>query len=165
MRPITVLVAGHRETIRRACRTALAGASDLRVIAEARNAAECLFRVRTERPHVVVLAAPPGSRRARILLSALSVARRPGVLVVVAGPPATGVDALAGGARGHLHPARVRPYLARAVRTIAQGDLWCSRALATTIVARLTESQARRRLVPTDTAPWSNGRRSRRPAR
>lgn len=154
---ITVLVAARRETTLRACRSALAGAADVRVVAEARSAAECLFRVREVRPQVVVLASAPASPHARVLLAALTAAPHLSVLVVASGPPATGLEALVRGARGHLHPARVRPWLAHAVRTVAQGDLWCSRTLATTIVARL--------VAPTDTAPWSNGRRPRRPAR
>jgi DNA-binding NarL/FixJ family response regulator len=165
MRPITVLVAARRRTTRRACLAALADAAGVRVVAEARSPAECLLRVRDARPHVVVLAAPLDSPRARTLLDALSAAPRLRVLVVAAGARDEIIDALAQGARGHLSPARVRAWLARAVRVVAGGDLWCSRALIATVVTRVARTQSARGIVPTDTAPWSNGRRSRRAAR
>jgi DNA-binding NarL/FixJ family response regulator len=62
---ITVLVSARHERARRACRQALAAAAGVRVVAEARSAAECLLCVRAVQPHVVVLAAPLGSPRAR----------------------------------------------------------------------------------------------------
>jgi DNA-binding NarL/FixJ family response regulator len=135
----------------------------VRVVAEARSPAECFLRVRAARPHVVVLAASLDSPRARILLAALSAAPRLRVLIVASGAAGEVIDALARGARGHLAPARVRPWLARAVRAVARGDLWCSRALVATVVARVAHPPGR--IVPRDTAPWSNGRRPRRPAR
>lgn len=165
MGSITVLVAARRGTTRRACLAALADATGVRVVAEARSPAECLLRVRASRPHVVVLAAPLDSPRARTLLDALSAAPRIRVVVVAAGARNAVIDALAQGARGHLPPARVRPWLARAVRAVARGDLWCSRALVPTVVARVARTRSPRGIVPTDTARWSNGRRSRRTAR
>jgi DNA-binding NarL/FixJ family response regulator len=117
--------------------------------------------MRHARPRVVVLASAPASPRARILLAALSAAPRLGILIVAPGRPSSAVlDALAQGARGHLDPARVHRWLARAVRAIARGEAWCSRALAAAVVARVARDAAARRAVPTDLAPWSNGRRA-----
>lgn len=159
MAPVTVLVAG-RETLRRACVAALADSPDLRVVGQASGPAEALFRARQDRPRIVVLASTLGSARHRVLLSALSAAPGLGVLVITpARTPRVVLDALAGGARGHVDPRRVRQWLPDAIRAVAAGGAWCSRAVAGALAARIARQRIARPGDPGDVAPWSNGRR------
>ncbi|MBI1736292.1 MAG: hypothetical protein HYR51_14050 [Candidatus Rokubacteria bacterium] len=161
MGPVTVLVAARQKTTRAACLAALAEASDVRVVAEARTAPQVLAGVRTRRPRVVVLASPlASSSDDRLLLDVLSAGRAPRVLVVA--PRRSDdevVTTLAHGARGHLEPTRVRAWLAPAVRAVARGEAWCPRALVRTLVARLRDDASAPGATPKDTVPWSNGRR------
>ena len=158
MDPVTVLVAGRPET-RRACVAALADSPDVRVVGQARGPAEVLFRARYARPRVVVLASALGTTRHRILLTALAAAPGVDVLVVAPPRPRAVLDALAVGARGHVEPRRVRQWLAKAVRAVANGDAWCSRRLEGALAARIARESKARRDAPRDVAPWSNGRR------
>lgn len=136
--PITVLISGRQHATRAACLAALAGASDLRVVAEPRTAAETLAAAHRLRPDVVVVASPLASRELHRLLDALTTARRPRVLLVApARSDAVVVTALTRGARGHVPPARVARWLARAVGTVARGGTWYARTLEREIVARV----------------------------
>jgi DNA-binding NarL/FixJ family response regulator len=158
MASITVLVAARRETTRAACLAALASAPDVRVVGEAGSPAEVVAGVRYHQPLVVVLIAPLGSPRVRILLDTLRRGPRPHVLIVARGRSLAAVlDALARGARGHLEPSQMRDDLARAVRALARGEAWCPRRLVPALVERLRLAG---RDAPTDSAPWSNGRDS-----
>ena len=153
MATVTVLVAGRRQGIRRACVAALADSPDVRVVAEARGPAEALFQARHARPRVVVLASALGSARHRMLVTALTAA--PGVEVLLVAParsPRPVLDAFAGGARGHVEPRRVRQWLAPAVLAVAAGDAWCSRRVEGALASRIVREGA-------VLAPWSNGRR------
>ena len=173
MGPVTVLVAAREERTRAACRAALAHALDVRVVAEAGTAPQLLAGVRTRRPRVVVLASPLASPDDRLLLDVLSdpgapAGRRPRTpRVLVVAPKGTDAEVaatLAHGARGHLEPGRIRTWLAPAVRAIARGEAWCSRALVGTLVARLRATDLTSEPALEGTVPWSNGRRARRQA-
>lgn len=162
MDAITVLVSGRQHSTRAACRAALADASDMRVVAEPRTAAETLAAAHRFRPDVVVLASPLASRELHLLLDALTTARRPRVLLVAAArSDAAVVTALARGARGHVSPAGVARWLARAVGTVGRGGTWYARSLEPAIVARLVADRhgRARSAGPGDSGRWSNGRR------
>lgn len=135
---ITVVVSGRQRATREACRAALADASDVRVVAEPRTAAETLVAAHRFRPDVVVLASPLASPELHVLLDALTAAHRPRVLLVTAArSDAAVVTALARGARGHVPAAGVVRWLARAVGTVGRGGTWYARSLEPEIVARL----------------------------
>jgi DNA-binding NarL/FixJ family response regulator len=148
MTPVTVLVVAPRAAARAACVSALAGDERVRVIGEAASPGAALAAVRQRRPDVVVLAAPLTSRRAAALLDALGAASTRVIVVARQTSSALLLRALARGAIGHLEPAAVRAWLARAVHAVARGEAWCAREVVPMIVSTLcaARTSAPRRL-------------------
>jgi DNA-binding NarL/FixJ family response regulator len=112
------------------------------------NAASLLRRYR---PGTILLDAAPSPVQALALLPTIRRLSRASKVILIGAsstPTAFLLEALRRGACGHLASRDLRRWLATAVSTVARGEAWVSRHLASAIVAEM-----RRQLAPAHTTP------------
>ena len=142
---IELVVVDDNPVVRAAIRGFLAGAADVRVVAEAADGHEALLAVRRLRPDVALLDHRMPVADGLAVISGLSAHTR--VLTLTSDTdPAIVSGMLRGGARGYLVWGQFDPPdLLRAIREVAAGGSWLSPAAATVAVSALRDQEDRER--------------------
>jgi len=138
MPQITVVVADEEKERRAACLRLLEPERGIRVVAEAATTAETLGSARFA-PQILLLDSKLAMGRGLVLLPVF-LRSSPGTKVIVLtgqSSAAALLDALSHGAHGYLNRRRLRAYLPKAVRKVAQGEAWVPRKVLPKIIERL----------------------------
>ncbi|MBB4930874.1 DNA-binding NarL/FixJ family response regulator [Lipingzhangella halophila] len=143
-------------------RTALDSASDIQVVAEARNRNTALRNACDLRPNVMVVHSFADDSNTLELLRDVASLRGPGVRVLLIAAPADGrilLDSLRAGARGFLLPESEPATLIAAVRDLARGNTIIAPSVAGTLVDEFVRiaSLSPARPVCDGTSSWDAG--------
>ncbi|PYQ64894.1 MAG: hypothetical protein DMF54_12585 [Acidobacteria bacterium] len=140
MSQITVVVADEEKERRAACLRLLESEKGIRVVAEASTTAETLGSARFA-PRILLLDSKLAMGRGLVLLPVF-LRSSPDTKVIVLTGQSSGaalLDALSHGAHGYLNRRRLRAFLPKAVRKVAQGEAWVPRKVLPRIIERLAQ--------------------------
>jgi len=143
MSQITVVVADEEKERRAACLRLLEPEPGIRVVAEAATTAETLGSARLA-PKILLLDSKLAIGRGLLLLP-IFLRNSPGTKVIVLTGHTSGaalLDALSHGALGYLNRRRLRAFLPKAVRKVADGEAWVPRKALSRIIERLQQLAA-----------------------
>lgn len=138
MRSITVVIADREGRRSATCLGLLGRARGIRVLGSAATVQEAVACA-AQRPDIMLLdlKMTQGSDHAAV---ALVRSNSPGTqIILLAGraKDAEILDAIAQGARGYLDAALLRRFLVKAVKVVAAGESWVSRAMVSKLIDRL----------------------------
>jgi DNA-binding NarL/FixJ family response regulator len=143
MSQITVVVADEEKERRAACLRLLEPEKGIRVVAEAATTAETLGSARLA-PKILLLDSKLAIGRGLVLLP-IFLRRSPDTKIIVLTGQSSGaalLDALSHGAHGYLNRRRLRAFLPKAVRKVADGEAWVPRKVLPKIIERLAQLAA-----------------------
>jgi two-component system, NarL family, invasion response regulator UvrY len=143
--PIQVMIIDNHPTLRLGVRSALADASDIEIIAEWDGGEGVLDKVAAVRPHVIVLdISMPGIHGIEVLRQLRANACGIPTLIYTRFPEEQyAIRTLRAGAAGYLSKTAHPSELARAVRTVARGDVYTSPRVAALLRDELTQTGER----------------------
>jgi DNA-binding NarL/FixJ family response regulator len=142
--PIRVLLCDDHPVFRRGLRALLDAEEDLQVVGEAQDGSEALRQARDLRPDVLLLdMAMPHRTGLDVLQELAGDSRRPRVLVLTAAIERWQlVEALRLGASGVILKDTASDLLVKAIRRIADGELWVGRGEVAEVVSALRQPAA-----------------------
>lgn len=137
--PIAVVVAARPGRWSEMARRCLEPEEDLQVVAESTDAERTITLVRTHRPVVVLLDREIPRRGALRVMPEFRRARRPPRVLAVARERDDGfaVEVIRGGGHGLMVEEALPAYLPKAVRRLAAGETWLTRAQEAQLLAAL----------------------------
>ena len=143
MSQITVVVADEEKERRAACLRLLEPEPGIRVVAEASTTAETLGAARFA-PKILLLDSKLAMGRGLPLLPILRRSSPDTRVIVLTGQSSRAalLDAISHGAVGYLNRRRLRAFLPKAVRKVAQGEAWVPRSVLANIIERLVQLAA-----------------------
>jgi DNA-binding NarL/FixJ family response regulator len=143
MSQITVVVADEEKERRAACLRLLEPEPGIRVVAEAANTAETLGSAQFA-PRILLLDAKLAMGRGLPLLPILRRNSPETRVIVLTGQSSKAalLDAISHGALGYLNRRRLRAFLTKAVRKVADGEAWVPRSVLPSIIERLVQLAA-----------------------
>lgn len=135
-RQIRVIVADDHPIVRSGIKNELLCHPDVEVLGEAANGDEALCQVETLQPDVLLLDINmPGLRAVQVVRQLRALPIPPQVLILTAyGDVELVIALLKAGARGYLLKDDDPSVIVEAVRVVAQGETYLSRAVATSVV-------------------------------
>ena len=137
MKPLRIVIADDHTLVRAGLRLLIQEQPGFAVVAEAADGREALRLVATHRPHVVVMDVTMPEMNGLEAIERL-VRAHPSIGVVVLSVHAEAeyvTLALRAGARGYLLKHAAASELELAIRAVAQGDMYLSKAIASSVVA------------------------------
>jgi DNA-binding NarL/FixJ family response regulator len=142
--PIRVLLCDDHPVFRRGLRALLDAEEDLQVVGEAQDGSEALRQARDLRPDVLLLdMAMPQRTGLDVLQELAGDPRRPRILVLTAAIERWQlVEALRLGASGVILKDTASDLLVKAIRRIADGELWVGRGEVAEVVSALRQPAA-----------------------
>lgn len=140
MSQITVVVADEEKERRAACLRLLESEKGIRVVAEAATSAETLGSARFS-PSILLLDSKLGMGRGVVLLPIFLRSSPSTKVIVLTGQSSVAalMDALSYGAQGYLTRRRLRAFLSKAVRKVADGEAWIPRKVLPKIIERVAQ--------------------------
>lgn len=137
-----VVIVDDHELVRDGLRTALEGRDTLEVVGEAASGQEAIDRCTTLRPDIVVMDLHlPGMGGAEATRNIIAAGTAGAVLVLTMFEDDDSLtDALRAGARGYLLKGAAREEIARAVESVADGNLLFDAAVADRLLGAMRES-------------------------
>lgn len=143
MSQITVVVADEEKERRAACLRLLEPEPGIRVVAEASTTAETLGSARFA-PRILLVDSRLAMDRGVSLLPILRRNSPETRVIVLTGQSSVAalLEALSHGAFGYLNRRRLRAFLPKAVRKVAQGEAWVPRSVLPKIIERLSQLAA-----------------------
>lgn len=143
MSQITVVVADEEKERRAACLRLLEPEPGIRVVAEASTTAETLGSARFA-PKILLVDSRLAMDRGVSLLPILRRNSPETRVIVLTGQSSVAalLEALSHGAFGYLNRRRLRAFLPKAVRKVAQGEAWVPRSVLPKIIERLSQLAA-----------------------
>ena len=140
MSQITVVVADEEKARRAACLRLLEPEPGIQVVAEASTTAETLGSARFA-PQILLLDSRLAMGRGLPLLPILRRSSPDTKVIVLTGQSSVAalLDALSNGAVGYLNRRRLRAFLSKAVRKVADGEAWVPRSVLPKIIERLSQ--------------------------
>lgn len=140
MQAISVVVADPEKERRAACLRLLEREKGIRVVAEASTTAETLGSARFS-PRILLLDSKLGLGRGAVLLPMFLRTSPTTKVIVLTGQSSAAalIDALSYGAQGYLTRRRLRAFLSKAVRKVADGEAWIPRKVLPKIIERVAQ--------------------------
>jgi DNA-binding NarL/FixJ family response regulator len=140
MSQITVVVADEEKERRAACLRLLAPEPGIRVVAEAATTAETLGSARFA-PNILLLDSRLAMGPGLALLPILRRSSPDTKVIVLTGQSSVAalIEAISHGAVGYLNRRRLRAFLPKAVRKVADGEAWVPRNVLPKIIERLAQ--------------------------
>ena len=140
MSQITVVVADEEKARRAACLRLLEPEPGIHVVAEAANTAETLGAARFA-PQILLVDSRLAMGRGLPLLPIIRRSSPETKVIVLTGQSSVAalLDALAQGAVGYLNRRRLRAFLPKAVRKVADGEAWVPRSVLPKLIERLSQ--------------------------
>jgi DNA-binding NarL/FixJ family response regulator len=143
MRRIRVVLADDHTMLREGIRALLAGEGDLEIVAEAADGVQTEKIVEKSKPDILLL--DPALLKGPQSLQTIR-AKSPAteILILTEGPPGEEIlEYIRAGAKGALSKGETGATLAKALRTVATGEIWATRRLMARILQELSALASR----------------------
>jgi DNA-binding NarL/FixJ family response regulator len=148
---ISVLIADRDAEILALCQRILRPENGIHIVGEARNDSEVIASAIELKPHVLLLELNSLSHGKEASLLLLIREKSPMTKMILFGDSARSEDrvlkALSLGARGYLDKEVLDTYLARAIKAVAEGEVWIPRRMVTGILDLLINLTAQEQLL------------------